>query len=126
MSDFSVTAMATATAKLTGLGVGAVVAVVVVMAMTRPRSSPEWAVALVCTVMASLCGGSYLALHSGLAAAAAGDLYSMMAIIGLAFVAGLPAWVTVRLGFAWFARDGVDILEIIRELRKLRNGGRDE
>lgn len=125
MSDISVPAMATAAAKLTGLGLGAIVAVVVVMAMTRPRSSPEWAVALVCTVMSSLCGGSYLALHSGLAVAT-GDVYGMMAVIGLAFVAGLPAWVTVRLGFAWFARDGVDILEIIRELRKLRNGGRDE
>lgn len=124
MSDLSVTAVATATAKLTGLGIGAIVAVVVVMAMTRPRSTPEWVVALICTVMSSLCGGAYLALHSGIAAMGDAGLYGMMAIIGLAFVAGLPAWVTVRVGFAWFARDGVDLVKLIQELRKLRWGGR--
>lgn len=126
MSDAISAAAAGVTAKLAGLSFGAIVAIVVVMAMTRPRSTAEWVTALVSTIMASVAGGSYLAIHFGLDSLDA-TVYGMASIIGLAFAAGLPAWVMVRIGFSWMANgDGRNLLELIREIRRLRHGGRDE
>lgn len=45
-----------------------IVAMVMVMVMTLPRNRGEWAVALISTVVASLCGGAALIQYLGLAA----------------------------------------------------------
>lgn len=125
MSDALTATAAGLTAKIAGLSAGAVVACLVVMAMTKPRTSLEWAVALTCTVMASVAGGAYLAIRLGLAHLDA-TFYGMATIIGLAFAAGLPAWLLVRMVFSWAAGESASLLELIRELRKLRQGGRDD
>lgn len=121
MTDALTATAAGVTAKIAGLSAGAVVACIVVMIMTKPRTSAEWAVALVSTVMSSIGGGAYLALRLDLAPLDA-TFYGMATIIGLAFVAGLPAWIFVRLVFNWASRDGANLFELIRELRKLRRG----
>jgi hypothetical protein len=85
--------------KLTGLTFGAVVTALVVMILSRPRSCVEWAVALVTTVTASITGGAWLALYTGVSAMG-DDPLVVAAMIGQAFAAGLPAWVLVRAMFA--------------------------
>ena len=88
------------------------------MAMTQPKSTREWVVALICTVFASVCGGAglvqWLDLHAW-----ADQFEGMVALIGLCFVCGLPAWVFVR---AWFAyadkRQQMTLLDMIKEIRE--------
>ena len=104
--------------KVAGFLFGATFAAIVVMAMTQPKSRREWAVALICTVFASVCGGAgvvqWLDLHAW-----ADQFEGMVALIGLCFVCGLPAWVFVR---AWFAyadkRQSTTLLDMIKEIRE--------
>ncbi|UGV30946.1 hypothetical protein LO767_00015 [Halopseudomonas aestusnigri] len=87
--------------KLLGVSVGAILAAVVVMAMTLPKTSREWVVALVCTLLGSVCGGAFIIQWLGLQAWA-DTVEGLMAFAGVYFTAGLPAWVLVRGAFAWF------------------------
>lgn len=104
--------------KIAGFLFGATFAAIVVMAMTQPKSTREWVVALICTVFASVCGGAgmvqWLDLHAW-----ADQFEGMVALIGLCFVCGLPAWVFVR---AWFAyadkRQGTSLIDMIKEIRE--------
>jgi hypothetical protein len=79
-------------------GVGFVMAAAVVMAMTSPPTRREFLVALIATLAFSIGGGgaviSYFHLHAW-----ADDIFGMMAILGLAFMCGLPGWIIVRAGF---------------------------
>jgi len=86
-------------AKVAGFaGVGFIMAAAVVMAMTSPPTRREFLVALIATLAFSIGGGgaviSYFHLHAW-----ANDIFGMMAILGLAFLCGLPGWIIVRAAF---------------------------
>jgi hypothetical protein len=101
-------------------GIGAALAAVVVMLMTPPRSPREWAVGLISTVVVSIGGGSAVIQHF--------DLHTwmqsfngLMAVLGLVFACGLPAWALVRAVFTWLAkREGKDIAEVLHDAKDLK------
>jgi hypothetical protein len=98
-------------------GIGAALAAVVVMLMTPPRSPREWAVGLISTVVLSICGGAMvverLGLHSWVL-----STNGLLALLGLCFACGLPAWAVVRWVFTWMERRrGKDIGEVVAEVR---------
>lgn len=86
--------------KLGAFGFAAVLAGVVVMAMTLPKTVREFVVASISTAVCSLCGGAFIVRWFDLAHWAQDDV-GVIAIGGVIFVAGLPAWVLVRALFAW-------------------------
>ncbi|KQT11070.1 hypothetical protein [Ramlibacter sp. Leaf400] len=98
---------------------GAGLAAVIVMLMTPPRSPREWAVGLICTVLGSICGGAAVVQRFGLQE----WLHSytgLVAIMGVAFACGLPAWAIVRWGFTWMIqREGKPLDEVIADARKV-------
>lgn len=96
---------------------GAGLAAVIVMLMTPPRSPREWAVGLISTVLGSICGGaavvqrwelqSWLTSYTGL-----------VALLGLCFACGLPAWAIVRWSFTWMIRRAdKDLGEVIADAK---------
>lgn len=92
--------------------------VIVVMSMTMPKTSREWTVAIISTVVASLCGGAALIQWLGISAWAL-TFDGSIALGGFHFVAGLPAWVMVRGWFAYTeASKGRSLLSMIKELRE--------
>lgn len=104
--------------KLLSILGGATFAAVVVMIMTKPKSTPEWAVALISTVVSSLCGGAFVVRWLDIGAWVQDDI-GLIALIGVAFVCGLPAWVIVRAWFAWSeARKGVGLPDLAKEFRE--------
>ncbi|WP_425056646.1 hypothetical protein [Pseudomonas abyssi] len=104
--------------KLLGISVGAGAVALVVMCLTEPQSRREWIVALVCTVLGSVCGGAFIIQWLGLQAWA-DTVEGLMAFAGVYFTAGLPAWVLVRGAFAWFnGPDGRSLPAIIDLFRK--------
>lgn len=86
--------------KLGAFGFVAILAAVVVMAMTLPKTVREFVVAMISTTVASLCGGAFVVRWLEIGHWANDDV-GMVAIGGLIFVCGLPAWVVVRAWFAW-------------------------
>jgi ABC-type xylose transport system permease subunit len=104
--------------KLLGISVGAVAVAFVVMCLTQPKSRREWVVALVCTLLGSVCGGAFIIQWLGLQAWAE-TFEGLVAFAGVYFTAGLPAWVLVRAVFAWFnGPDGRSLPAIIDLVRK--------
>jgi len=105
-------------------GMGVVFAALVVACMRRPRSSAEWVVGLVSTVMGSIGGGSWVILRFDLVrlAQSADEAQAYMALVGmsgLVFACGLPAWAIVRWVFTWMARrEGKAIDEVLSDLRR--------
>jgi hypothetical protein len=97
---------------------GALITAIVVMAMTVPRTAREFAVALISTLMFSLGGGAFVVRWFELMAWA-NDLFGLIALLGLAFVCGLPGWVLVR---AWFVfaekRREASLPDIVREIKE--------
>lgn len=49
----------------TALATAAGLAAIVVMLMTKPKTEQEWAVALISTLVSSLCGGAFVILKMG-------------------------------------------------------------
>lgn len=99
--------------KLGAFGFVAVLATVVVMAMTLPRTVREFFVAMVCTTVSSIGGGAFLVRWLDLGHWVNDDL-GIIAIGGVIFVCGLPAWVIVRALFAWSeAKKDRQITEIV-------------
>lgn len=99
--------------KLGAFGFVAVLAAVVVMAMTLPRTVREFFVAMVCTTVSSIGGGAFLVRWLDLGHWVNDDL-GIIAIGGVIFVCGLPAWVIVRALFAWSeAKKDRQITEIV-------------
>ena len=99
------------------LGIPAGLVSIVVMLWIQPKSPREWAMALICTVVSSISGGSYVIqklelqdwvfTHTGL-----------MALGGVIFACGLPGWVLVRALFAWFdKRKGKDLQELASDVK---------
>lgn len=99
--------------KLGAFGGLAVLAAVVVMAMTLPKTVREFVVAMISTTVSSLCGGAFVVRWFGIGDWAHDDV-GMIAIGGLIFVCGLPAWIVVRALFAWSeAKKDRQITEIV-------------
>ena len=86
--------------KLGAFGAFAVLAAVIVMAMTLPKSPREFVVAMTSTLMGSIGGGAFLVRWLDISHWANDDA-GMIAIGGVIFVCGLPAWLIVRSLFAW-------------------------
>ena len=103
---------------LAGLGaIGAGLAAIVVMCAMTPRDPKEWAIALISTVIASVCGGSAVVRYFEIQHWAS-DQFGLMAMIGLIFACGLPGWALVRWIFnAIRKREGQGIDELIKEAR---------
>lgn len=98
----------------------AAVATVVIM-MRFPRSPQEWAVGLICTVVSSLAGGSFIIVHWGLHEWVT-DIWGMIALGGFFFVCGLPGWAIVRWTFNFINRqEGKTIFEVLREVKKAKD-----
>lgn len=92
--------------------------VATVVIMTRmPRTRQEWAVGLICTLVGSLTGGAAVVQRFNLHVWA-DSWFGMVALGGLVFACGLPAWAVVRWVFNFInAREGKGIDEIVRELK---------
>lgn len=97
---------------------GAGLAAIVVMCMTPPRTPREWVVALISTVLGSVCGGAAVVQHYGLHEWAT-DYMGLVALLGVVFACGLPAWAIVRWAFNWIEkRNGKDLGEVIADLKE--------
>ncbi|EXA83157.1 hypothetical protein [Acinetobacter baumannii] len=96
--------------------------VVAVVLMTRmPRSPQEWAVGLICTVVSSLAGGSFIIVKWGLHEWVT-DIWVMIALGGFFFVCGLPGWALVRWIFNFINKqEGKTIIEVLKEVKKAKN-----
>ncbi|MFA2976213.1 hypothetical protein, partial [Acinetobacter pittii] len=96
--------------------------VAAVVLMTRmPRSPQEWAVGLICTVVSSLCGGSFIIVKWGLHEWVT-DIWGMIALGGFFFVCGLPGWALVRWIFNFINKqEGKTIIEVLKEVKKAKN-----
>ncbi len=99
-------------------GLPAGLAAIVVMLAVQPQSKREWSLALISTVVSSLCGGAAVVQHYGLASW--GDSYvGLVAVAGIIFACGLPGWVVVRAVFLWLEkRKGKDIAELIADAKE--------
>jgi uncharacterized membrane protein YadS len=99
-------------------GLPAGLAAIVVMLWVQPKSPREWAMALISTVVSSVCGGAAVVQHYGLASW--GDSYTgLVALAGIIFACGLPGWVIVRAAFAWLEkRKDKDIAELITDAKE--------
>ena len=95
----------------------AVLVTIVVMAMTLPKTAREFAVAMICTVVASLGGGAFLIRWFDLQHWANDDI-GLVALAAVIFICGLPAWVLVR---GWFVyaelSKHMSLPDMIRELK---------
>lgn len=96
-----------------GLGVLAFLAVslaaAMVMIATLPRTTKEWATALISTLFSSFGGGIsvvlYFDLHRRLWSVHDVELVlAMLQITSVLFVCGLPGWVLVRIAFNTMAK----------------------
>lgn len=104
--------------KLGAFGGFAFLAAILVMAMTLPKTVREFVVAMICTVVSSVCGGAFLVRWLDIGSWVQDDI-GMLAICGLIFVCGLPAWVIVRAWFAWSeARKTASLPDMVKEFRE--------
>lgn len=104
--------------KLGALGfLAALLSALVVMAMTLPRTTREFSVALISTVVGSLLGGAFAIRYFELQSWAADDI-GLLGLGAVIFTCGLPGWVSVRAWFAYTeARKGRSLIQLIREVR---------
>lgn len=95
----------------------AVLVTIVVMAMTLPKTAREFVVAMISTVVASLGGGAFVIRWLDIGSWAHDDI-GLVALAGVIFVCGLPAWVMVR---GWFVyaelSKHMSLLDMLRELK---------
>lgn len=102
--------------------IAAGLAAVVVMCMTPPRHLREWVVGIISTIMGSVGGGAAVVMHFGLQAWA-NEYLGLVALIGLCFACGLPAWALVRAIFTYIDKQkGKDIVQVAKELRRFGRG----
>lgn len=97
----------------------------IVMVMTQPRSTREWAVALISTIVGSFGGGAgaivYFELYKHFVP---GDPVMMtlavMELIGVAFTCGLPGWLVVRVAFntmnGWQGKTAREVANDVKEM----------
>ncbi|GLU37162.1 hypothetical protein [Pseudomonas sp. NBRC 100443] len=104
--------------KLGAFGFFAFLAAILVMVMTLPKTPREFVVAMICTVVSSVCGGAFLVRWLDIGNWVQDDI-GMIALCGIIFVCGLPAWVIVRAWFAWSeSRKGRALPEMVKEFRE--------
>ncbi len=85
--------------------------------MRFPRSPQEWAVGLICTVISSLAGGSFIIVRWGLHEWVT-DIWEG----GFFFVCGLPGWAIVRWTFNFINwQEGKTFVEVVKELKKVKD-----
>ncbi|MNI53418.1 hypothetical protein D3C73_1082460 [compost metagenome] len=90
------------------------------MAMTLPKTVREFVVAMISTSVSSICGGAFVVRWFGIGSWANDDV-GVIALGGIIFVCGLPAWVLVRAWFKWAEkRRDKDLTEIASDLAELR------
>ena len=100
------------------LGISAALAYLVVIMTRLPRTTEEWVVSLVTTVVGSIGGGAYTIQYFGLHAYAQ-NWFGMCALGGIVFVAGLPFWAIARWTFNYInQREHKNIIEIVSEIKK--------
>jgi hypothetical protein len=103
--------------KIGAFGFVAVLAAIVVMAMTLPKTVREFVVAMISTVVGSICGGAYIVSWLGIAHWVNDD-FGLAAIAGIIFVCGLPAWLLVRALFVYAElRKDKSLIEMIGEVK---------
>lgn len=106
-------------------GIGAGLATYVVMTMTKPKSDQEWHIAILTTILGSICGGSALASYLGIQHWA-NDAIGLMGLIGVAFLCGLPSWLLVRGFFAYMdKKKNADIMELATDAASLAKTVKD-
>ena len=98
---------------------GALLSTIVVMLMTPPRSTREWAVGLISTVVTGIGGGAmavqYFRLQEWV-----DSMIGLVALGGLIFGCGLPGWAIVRWVFNFIEKNrdaGID--EVAKEVREV-------
>lgn len=105
---------------LAGMGaIGAGPAAFVVMSMTKPKDEKEWRVALACTLVSSIGGGSALVRWLGFQHWVE-DPFGMIAMLMFAFACGLPGWALVRALFKYLDQKkdaGID--EIVKDAKEM-------
>jgi hypothetical protein len=100
---------------LTGLAAG--LSAIVVMCMMTPRSKREWAVGIISTVIGSVAGGAALVQHYHLHEWLQ-SVPGTVALFGLVFACGLPAWALVRWVFTFIEkRKDHDIGQVMDEVK---------
>lgn len=103
------------------LGLPAGLAAIVVMLWVQPKSPREWAMALICTFVSSICGGAAFVQHYALQEWVNSTM-GLISLGGVIFACGLPGWVIVRAGFAWMEkRKGKDLGELIKDAKQIVN-----
>lgn len=103
--------------------IGAGLASIVVMCVMRPRTTAEWAVGLISTVVGSISGGAAVIQHFELQHWAHSP-FGLVAMLGLVFACGLPAWAIVRWVFNYIdRRHDRDIAEILNEAKRYAGNG---
>lgn len=96
---------------------GAGLAAIIVMLMTQPRSAREWAMSLISTVVVSIAGGAAVIMKLGLQEWLQ-SYVGLVAVLGLVFACGLPAWAIVRWFFTWQEKhEGKGIDEVIQDVK---------
>lgn len=101
-----------------GIAIGAGLAALVVMCKRTPRNPKEWSIGLTSTVIGSACGGPALIQYFGLQAWAH-DYFGLMALVGIVFACGLPAWAIVRWTFNFIdKRENAGIDEVVQDVKK--------
>src|SRR5205814_2798873 len=96
---------------------GAGLAALIVMLMTPPRTPREWTVGLVTTVLGSVFGGAFVVQHYDLQPWFH-SYVGLVALMGVSFACGLPAWALVRFLFTWIIRsNGKTLPEVVNEAR---------
>lgn len=104
--------------KLGAFGFFAFLAAILVMVMTLPKTPREFVVSMTCTVVSSVCGGAFLVRWLDIGSWVQDDI-GMIALCGVIFVCGLPAWVIVRAWFAWSeSRKDKALPEMVKEFRE--------
>lgn len=108
---------------------GPVLAAVVVMCLATPQSKREWVAALVSTVALSVFGGSAVVTYYGIGSWAQTQT-GLIAITGICFACGLPAWLIIRGLFVWMQKQkDKDIAEIakaaVQEVREVKDSVKD-
>lgn len=88
---------------------GLTLSTLVVMLLKQPRTSREWAVALISTLVCSLGLGAFVVLYLGLHKALASHeqtevVLGLLQVGGAIFASGLPGWVLVRIAFNTMAK----------------------
>jgi len=97
--------------------VGAALAAIVVMSMTPPKSKQEWRVGITSTVVGSIGGGFCLIRYLGIQHWAQ-DPIGLVAMLGLVFACGLPAWALVRALFKYLDKHkDDDLVEMAEDVK---------